>query len=82
MCRKLAPAPGRQRGIIKWYSRGKGYGFISPAQGPDVFLHKSCLRPEHVPCAGQLVEYAISYGPRGIQASDVEILPTDSGATC
>ncbi len=82
MCRKLAPAAGRQRGIVKWYSRGKGYGFISPAQGADVFLHKSGLRPEQTPCAGQLVEFSITHGPRGVQASDVEILHTDSDVTC
>ena len=82
MCRKLAPAPGRLRGIVKWYSRGKGYGFITPAQGAEVFLHKSGLRGEQVPCAGQLVEYAITNGPRGVQASDVEILRVDSEVTC
>ena len=27
------PSPGRQRGLVKWYSRGKGYGFITPARG-------------------------------------------------
>ena len=82
MCRKLAPAAGRQRGIVKWYSRGKGYGFISLAEGPDVFLHKSGLRPEQVPCVGQLVEFSVTHGPRGVQASDVEILRVDSDVTC
>lgn len=82
MCRKLAPASGRLRGIVKWYSRGKGYGFITPAQGADVFLHKSGVLGGQVPCAGQLVEYAVTNGPRGVQASDVEILRIDSEVTC
>jgi CspA family cold shock protein len=82
MCHRLAPAAGRQRGIVKWYSRGKGYGFISPIEGPDVFLHKSGLRPDQAPCVGQLVEFSITHGPRGIQASDVAILLMDSDATC
>lgn len=82
MCRKLTPLPGRLRGIVKWYSRGKGYGFITPAQGADVFLHKSGLRGGPAPCAGQLVEYAIATGPRGVQAIDVEILRIDSDVAC
>lgn len=82
MCRKLAPASGRLRGIVKWYSRGKGYGFITPAQGADVFLHKSGVLGGQAPCAGQLVEYAVTNGPRGVQASDVEILRIDSEVTC
>lgn len=82
MCRKLAPASGRLRGIVKWYSRGKGYGFVTPVQGADVFLHKSGLRGGQIPCAGQLVEYAVGSGPRGIQATDVEILRIESEAIC
>lgn len=82
MCCKLAPASGRLRGIVKWYSRGKGYGFITPAQGADVFLHKSGVLGGQAPCAGQLVEYAVTNGPRGVQASDVEILRIDSEVTC
>lgn len=82
VCRKLAPASGRLRGIVKWYSRGKSYGFITPAQGADVFLHKSGLRGEQVPCAGQLVEYAVTSSPRGVQACDVEILRIDSEVAC
>lgn len=82
MCHKLAPAAGRLRGIVKWYSRGKGYGFITPAHGADVFLHKSGLRSGQVPCAGQLVEYAVTNGPRGVQATDVEILHIDLELAC
>ena len=62
MCRRIAPAAGRQRGIVKWYSRGKGYGFITTVQGADVFLHKSALAEGQSPCAGQLVEFALSEG--------------------
>ena len=43
MCRRLAPGPGRRRGVVKWFSRAKGYGFITPAEGADVFVHKSAL---------------------------------------
>lgn len=74
MCRRIAPAAGRQRGIVKWYSRGKGYGFITTTQGADVFLHKSVLAAGQAPCVGQLVEFALAKGPRGVQAEEVAIL--------
>lgn len=74
-CRRLAPAPGRQRGIVKWYSRGRGYGFITPLQGADVFVHKSGLTGESAALrAGQLVEFSVSHTSRGAQAEQVEIL--------
>ena len=71
MCRRLAPAAGRLRGIVKWYSRGKGYGFITTTQGADVFLHKSVLSEGQAPCVGQLVEFVLAQGPRGVQAESV-----------
>ncbi len=74
MCERIAPGPGRKRGIVKWYSRGKGYGFITAVDGADVFLHKSGLREEQAPRAGQLVEFAVGHGPRGAQAVEVEAL--------
>ncbi len=75
MCRRLAPQGGRQRGVVKWYSRGKGYGFITPAEGAEVFVHKSGLRGEQLSLrAGQLVEFSLTRGPRGAQADDIEVL--------
>jgi CspA family cold shock protein len=74
-CQKLAPAPGRQRGVVKWYSRGKGYGFITPIQGADVFVHKSGLAAEATGLrAGQLVEFSVSHAARGAQAEAVTVL--------
>lgn len=79
MCQKLTPAPGRERGIVKWYSRAKGYGFITRAAGAEVFFHKSGLeRVEDAPTAGQLVEFALGRGPRGEQAEQVTLLTPPS----
>jgi len=75
MCRKLAPGPGRLRGVVKWFSRARGYGFITPAEGPEVFLHRSGLAAgQPLPWAGQLVEFTLSHGPRGAQAEGTVIL--------
>jgi len=79
-CRKLAPSSDKQRGLVKWYSRGKGYGFITPAAGADIFVHKSGLGATADSLrAGQLVEFAVSQGVRGMQAEQVVVLEIDEG---
>ncbi len=81
VCRLLAPAAGRQRGMVKWFSRAKGYGFITPIDGPEVFVHKSGLASEQPSLrVGQLVEFELAHGPRGIQAvALVALAPVDAG---
>lgn len=29
----------RQKGTVKWFNDEKGYGFITPESGPDLFVH-------------------------------------------
>jgi cold shock protein len=78
MCSRLAPAPGRERGVVKWYGRAKGYGFITPTQGADLFVHKSALDPAHPALrAGQLVEFSRTVTASGVQAGDVVVLEED-----
>ncbi len=31
----------RQNGIVKWFNAEKGFGFITPESGPDVFVHSA-----------------------------------------
>ncbi len=63
----------RLNGTVKWFDRRKGYGFIAPAEGPDVFVHYSAIRGEGFRnlSAGQAVEFSLETGPRGLQAQDV-----------
>ena len=81
-CRIVAPAPHRQRGVVKWFNRSKGFGFITPAEGPEIFVHKSGLAPNQpLLRTGQLVEYALQHAARGVQAVDVrELVEEEAGA--
>jgi CspA family cold shock protein len=74
-CRHLAPAPGRSRGLVKWFSHAKGYGFITPVEGPELFVHKAGLDPNHPSLrAGELVEFTRVATQRGVQAEQVVVL--------
>ena len=82
MCRRLAPGTGRRRGVVKWFSRAKGYGFITPVEGTDVFVHKSALAEgQQYPRAGQLVEFTVGHGPRGAQAEGLTVLEVEGSST-
>lgn len=63
----------RIRGVVKWFSADKGYGFITPENGPDVFVHYSAIQANGYRKleAGERVEFEIIDGPKGKQASSV-----------
>jgi len=63
-------------GKVKWFSETKGYGFIATDDGKDVFVHYSAIRGtgRRNLNEGQDVEYELTPGPKGLQASDVQPL--------
>jgi len=62
------------KGTVKWFNRMKGYGFIEPEEGKDVFVHKSALLPGTYLNEGDKVEFEIENSPKGPQAKKVKKL--------
>ncbi len=61
-------------GKVKWFDDRKGYGFIEPdAGGEDVFVHFAALQGEGYKTLeeGQLVQFEIVQGDKGLQAANV-----------
>ncbi|MFQ5813170.1 MAG: cold-shock protein [Anaerolineae bacterium] len=64
---------GRQTGRVKWFDPSRGYGFIAPDGGDDLFLHVSQLTGGlKSPADGTRVSFVLGKGPKGrTQAQDV-----------
>jgi CspA family cold shock protein len=61
------------RGTVKWFSNQKGYGFIASETGKDIFVHFSAVEGDGYKTLneGDAVEFEITTGPKGEQASKV-----------
>lgn len=65
------------QGTVKWFNAEKGYGFIAQdGGGDDVFVHFSAIQADGYRSLdeAQRVEFEITQGPKGPQASDVRAL--------
>lgn len=64
------------QGTVKWFNNQKGYGFISDADGNDVFVHFSGLNMEGFKTLeeGATVEFEVVDGSKGPQAANVTVV--------
>ncbi len=62
-----------QRGTVKWFSAKKGYGFISDADGNDIFVHFSAIDMDGFKelKENDIVEFDVIESDKGVQAANV-----------
>ena len=63
----------RSTGRVKWFNDAKGFGFITAENGDDVFVHFSSIQGGGFRSLreGAAVEFEVTNGPKGLQASNV-----------
>ena len=66
----------RQNGTLKWFNETKGYGFITPESGPDVFVHFRAIEGTGFKtlAEGQKVSFEVVQGQKGMQAERVQVI--------
>ena len=71
----------RQSGTVKWFNDEKGFGFITPENGPDLFVHFRAIQGNGFKSLkeGQKVTVISVQGHKGLQAS-LDCLLTGTGA--
>lgn len=65
----------RQHGTVKWFNEAKGFGFISPENGPDLFVHFRAIMGTGFKTLteGQKVTFEAVQGQKGMQADKVQV---------
>ncbi|MFJ7274374.1 cold-shock protein [Kitasatospora sp. NPDC098663] len=66
----------RQNGTVKWFNDEKGYGFITPESGADLFVHFRAIQGDGFKSLveGQRVTFVAVQGQKGLQADEVQVV--------
>ena len=59
-------------GTVKFFNESKGFGFIKPDSGDDIFVHASGLIDEIRD--NDRVEYDVEKGKKGLNAVNVKVV--------
>lgn len=65
-----------QKGTVKWFNEAKGFGFIAPENGADVFAHYSEITGSGFKTLveGQKVSFSVAQGQKGPTAVNIVAL--------
>ena len=65
----------RQNGTVKWFNDAKGFGFITPESGADLFVHFRSIQGSGFKTLqeGQRVTFVATQGQKGMQADEVQM---------
>lgn len=63
--------------VCKWFSRPKGYGFVTDGGSEDIFCHMDVMRRYGVRelRQGQRVLVRVAKGPKGLTATEIHLAP-------
>ncbi len=66
----------RKQGSVKWFNSVKGFGFIKQQSGEDLFVHANSISGSNPKVLEEddKVEFTVTRGTKGLQASDVRII--------
>ncbi len=65
-----------ETGTVKWFNSTKGYGFITRAEGDDVFVHYRAIVGDGYKSLEEndRVQFETEKGPKGLQAVNVSVI--------
>ena len=61
-----------QEGTVKFFNETKGFGFISPTEGDDIFVHHSGLNDQIR--ENDRVSFDVQDGRKGLNAINVKVI--------